>query len=182
MRDHADACGRLPAVGKDSGSHARSTNWPSYPGRSDRRGALPGSWGCAVRKHRRFCSTVWHSEMRRAPWPFSPRDGQPEGGGPVVMGSPRNGRWLRAALRAAGTSRGGESEYWKFLNRGKRHAGRLGEAVKAGVRDVERWDVRTGSCTAGLYVPTSSQDTPYLRDRVIVPTISCICARHGASA
>jgi DNA polymerase-3 subunit delta len=88
-----------------------------------------------------------------------------------------------AALRAErGTSgRALESEYWNFLKSGGSvMTGRpWGEAVKAWVRDVERWDVRTvDRALAVLYdADIGLKDTRVSsEDRVVATTILAICS------
>jgi DNA polymerase-3 subunit delta len=88
-----------------------------------------------------------------------------------------------AALRAErGTSgRALESEYWNFLKSGGSvMTGRpWGEAVKAWVRDVERWDVRAvDHALALLYdADIALKDTRVSsEDRVVATTILAICS------
>ena len=116
---------------------------------------------------------------------------QPKMGGvPVVMALTAQMLALGygAALRAAGTSaRAVESEYWKFLKAGGSvMTGRpWGDAVKAWVRDVDRWDVRAvDRALAVLYdADIALKDTRVsTEDRVIITTILAICAPQGASA
>jgi DNA polymerase-3 subunit delta len=117
---------------------------------------------------------------------------QPKMGGvPVVMALTAQMLALGygAALRAErGTSgRALESEYWSFLKSGGSvMTGRpWGDAVRAWVRDVERWDVRTvDRALALLYdADIALKDTRVSsEDRVIATTILAICSPDGAPA
>ena len=116
---------------------------------------------------------------------------QPKMGGvPVVMALTAQMLALGygASLRAEGTStRVLESEYWKFLKSGGSvMTGRpWGEAVKAWVRDVERWDVRTvDRALALLYdADIALKDTRVSsEDRVVATTILAISSPAGAVA
>jgi DNA polymerase-3 subunit delta len=91
-----------------------------------------------------------------------------------------------AALRASGTSsREVESEYWRLLKSG---AGVMpgrpwGEAVKAWMRDLERWDVpAVDRALALLYdADIALKDTRVSsEDRVIATAVLAICSPNGS--
>jgi DNA polymerase-3 subunit delta len=116
---------------------------------------------------------------------------QPKTGGvPVVMALTAQMLALGygAALRAAGTSsRALESQYWSFLKSGGSiMTGRpWGDAVRAWVREVERWDVRTvDRALALLYdADIALKDTRVSsEDRVIATMILAMCSPDGSPA
>ena len=116
---------------------------------------------------------------------------QPKMGGvPVVMALTAQMLALGygASLRAAGTSsRALESEYWKFLKAGGGvMTGRpWGDAIRAWVRDVERWNVRAVDRALGLLYDAdiALKDTRVsTEDRVIATTILAICTPDRAAA
>jgi DNA polymerase III subunit delta len=91
-----------------------------------------------------------------------------------------------AALRANGTSsREMESEYWRLLKSG---AGLMpgrpwGEAVKAWLRDLDRWDIpAVDRALALLYdADIALKDTRVSsEDRVIATTVLAICSPNGS--
>ena len=116
---------------------------------------------------------------------------QPKMGGvPVVMALTAQMLALGygASLRAGGTSsRALESEYWKFLKAGGGvMTGRpWGDAVRAWVRDAERWNVRdVDRALALLYdADIALKDTRVsTEDRVIATTILAICTPDRIAA
>jgi DNA polymerase-3 subunit delta len=115
---------------------------------------------------------------------------QPKMGGvPIVMALTAQMQALGygAALRAGGTSsRVLESEYWKFLKSGGSvMTGRpWGEAVKAWVRDVERWNVVAVDRALELLYDAdiALKDTRVSsEDRVVATTILALCALATAT-
>jgi DNA polymerase-3 subunit delta len=91
-----------------------------------------------------------------------------------------------AALRANGTSsREVESEYWRLLKSG---AGLMpgrpwGEAVKAWMRDLDRWDVPAADRALALLYDAdiALKDTRVSsEDRVIATTVLAICSPNGS--
>jgi DNA polymerase-3 subunit delta len=115
---------------------------------------------------------------------------QPKMGGvPVVMALTAQMLALGygASLRAGGTSgRALESEYWKFLKSGGGvMTGRpWGDAIRAWVRDVERWSVRAVDRALTLLYDAdiALKDTRVsTEDRVIATTILAICTADRAA-